>query len=105
MNNEIEYETKNIYPKDDIILTQEQKDFVDQSVSDGMTCAQAAAVLFPEVRVTHTSKEYQAVFEYVDKNDEIICFDLLRHALNKFELVFKKSDAIVLQYCIIFKQV
>jgi phage gpG-like protein len=71
LNNEIEYETKHIYPKDDIILTQEQKDFVDQSVSDGMTCAQAAAVLFPEVRVTHTSKEYQAVFEYVDKNDEI----------------------------------
>ena len=71
LNNEIEYETKHIYPKDNIELTQDQKDFVDQSVSNGMTCAQVASVLFPETRITHTSKEYQAVFEYVDANDSI----------------------------------
>jgi len=71
LNNEIEYETKHIYPKDNIELTQDQKDFVDQSVSNGMTCAQVASVLFPEARVTHTSKEYQAVFDYVDTNDQI----------------------------------
>ena len=71
LNNEIEYETKHIHPKDDIELTQEQKDFVDQSVSSGMTCAQVASVIFPEARITHTSKEYQSVFEYVDANDSI----------------------------------
>ena len=71
LNNEIEYETKHIYPKDNIELTQDQKDFVDQSVSNGMTCTQVASVLFPEARITHTSKEYQAVFEYVDANDSI----------------------------------
>ena len=71
LNNEIEYETKHIYPKEDIQLTQEQKEFIDQSVLSGMTCAQAASVLFPDIRVTHNAKEYQAVFEYVDKNENI----------------------------------
>ena len=71
LSNEIEYETKHIYPKEDVDLTQEQKEFIDQSVSSGMTCSQVASVLFPEMRVTHNSKEYQAVFDYVDKNENI----------------------------------
>lgn len=71
LKNEIEYDTKHIYPKDNIELTEEQKDFVDQSISEGMTCTQVAGVLFPESRITHTSKEYQAVFSYVDSNDKI----------------------------------
>jgi phage gpG-like protein len=71
LSNEIEYETKHIYPKEDVDLTKEQKEFIDQSVSSGMTCSQVASVLFPEMRVTHNSKEYQAVFDYVDKNENI----------------------------------
>jgi len=71
LNNEIDYETKHIYPKEDIELSDEQKDFADQSISNGMTCAQVATVLFPEIRVTHNTKEYQAVFAYVDSNEEI----------------------------------
>lgn len=71
LNNEIDYETKHIYPKEDIHLSEEQKDFIDQSISNGMTCAQVATVLFPEIRVTHNTKEYQAVFTYVDSNEEI----------------------------------
>ena len=71
LSNEIEYETKHIYPKEDVDLTKEQKEFIDQSVSSGMTCSQVASVLFPEMRVTHNSKENQAVFDYVDKNENI----------------------------------
>ena len=71
LNNKIEYETKHIYPKDDIDLTEEQKDFIEQSISDGMTCSQIASVLFPESRITNTSKEYQAVFGYVDSSEGI----------------------------------
>ena len=71
LNNEIEYETRHVYPKEDIELSSEQKEFIDQSVSSGMTCAQAASVLFPNIRVTHNSKEYQAVFDYVDANENI----------------------------------
>lgn len=71
LSNKIDYETKHFYPKDDIQLTEEQKDFIDKSIEDGMTCAQTATVLFPDTRVTHLTKEYQAVFEYVDSNEKI----------------------------------
>ena len=57
------------------------------------------------VLIEPSLEQAKTCFESIDKSDEIICFDLLRHALNKFELVFKESDAIVLPYCIIFKQV
>jgi hypothetical protein len=57
------------------------------------------------VLIEPSFEQAKTCFESIDKSDGIICFDLLRHALNKFELVFKKCDAIVLPYCIIFKQV
>ena len=71
LKNKIEYETKHVYPKDDIELTEEQKSFVDESIGQGMTCMQAAIILFPEQRLVHSSKEYLAVYNYVDNNDSI----------------------------------
>lgn len=71
LENKIEYNTKHVYPKDDVILSQEQQDFISQSVGDGMTCMQAASVLFPDERLTHTSKEYVAVLQFVESNESL----------------------------------
>lgn len=69
--NKINYETRHLEPKEIIVLNQEQKEFTTQSIKDGMNCAQIATILFPEVRVTKASKEYLAVFQFVDASDEI----------------------------------
>ena len=68
---EIQYETKHFDVRPAIVLGEEQKQFIDGSINDGMTCAQIATVLFPEARVTKSSKEYLAVFEYVDNNSDL----------------------------------
>lgn len=71
LKNKIDYDTKHIYPKEDIELSDEQKSFVDESITQGMTCMQVASVLFPEQRLVHTSKEYLSVYNYVDNNESI----------------------------------
>jgi len=82
LKNKIEYETKHVYPKDDIDLTEEQKSFVDESITQGMTCMQVATILFPEQRLVHTSKEYLAVYNYVDQH-ELINTPSSESAINK----------------------
>lgn len=71
LKNKIDYDTKHIYPKEDIELSDEQKSFVDASITQGMTCMQVASVLFPEQRLVHTSKEYLSVYNYVDNHESI----------------------------------
>ena len=72
LKNKIDYDTKHIYPKEDIELSDEQKSFVDESITQGMTCMQVASVLFPEQRLVHTSKEYLSVYNYVDNHESIL---------------------------------
>ena len=69
--NEIEYETRHLGAKDPIVLNQEQKDFIDCSISDGMTCSQIAAILFPEARITKVGQEYVAIHAYVESNEHL----------------------------------
>jgi len=71
LDNDISYDTKHVYPREDVILSTEQKDFLAQAVGDGMTCMQAASVLFPDERLTHLSKEYLAVLEYIESNENV----------------------------------
>lgn len=71
LKNKIDYDTKHIYPKEDIELSDEQKSFVDESITQGMTCMQVASILFPEQRLVHTSKEYLSVYNYVDNHESI----------------------------------
>lgn len=71
VNHKIEYETKHAYPREDIILTREQKEFIEQSINGGMECFQIASILFPDVRMAHNTKEYLTVYEYVDSNPNI----------------------------------
>lgn len=68
---EISYQTKFVEIRPPVSLSEEQKQFIDNSINEGMTCMQVASVLFPDMRVTHTTKEYLAVFEYVDENQSL----------------------------------
>lgn len=70
-NRQIEYETKHLEPRQNIILSKEQKEFIDNSISQGMDCHQIANVLFPDVRVTRNSHEYFSVHSYVDQNENL----------------------------------
>lgn len=70
-DNEIDYETRHFGAKDPISLNQEQKDFIDCSISDGMTCTQIAAILFPDARITKVGQEYVAIHAYVESNEHL----------------------------------
>lgn len=70
-DNQIDYETRHFGAKDPIILNQEQKDFVDNSISDGMTCSQVAGILFPDARITKVGQEYVAIHAYVESNEHL----------------------------------
>ena len=94
VSSKIEYETKHIYPKDDIELTADQKDFIEQSISDGMNCSQVAAVMFPSERITHNCKEYMAVLSYVDSSD-IITTPPSENAVNRKYSPPKASSKII----------
>jgi phage gpG-like protein len=69
--NEIDYETRHLGAKDPIILNQEQKDFIDNAINDGMTCSQVAAILFPDARITKVGQEYVAIHAYVESNEHL----------------------------------
>ena len=45
----INYETKHVYPKEDLNLSAQQKEFISNSSQEGMNALQIAAVLFPEI--------------------------------------------------------
>jgi phage gpG-like protein len=67
----INYQTKHIYPKDNIKLSNQQKEFIINSSQDGMNALQIATVLFPEIRITRNSKEYTDVLEFVESQDSL----------------------------------
>ena len=71
VENQIDYETKHVYRREEIILTQEQKEFIEQSISDGIECIKIAGILFPNVRMACNTKEYLTVYNYVDSNPNI----------------------------------
>ena len=71
VDNQIDYATKHVYPREEIILTQEQKEFIEQSINGGMECFQIASILFPDVRMAHNTKEYLTVYNYVDLSPNI----------------------------------
>lgn len=68
----INYETKHVYPKDNVDLSKQQQEFISNSSGDGMNALQIAAVLFPEVRITRNSKEYESVLNFIEDQDSLI---------------------------------
>ena len=65
----INYETKHVYPKEDIELTLEQEEFVLRSAGDGMDSVQIAAILFPDRQVKRLSREFCAVHNFLEESD------------------------------------
>ena len=94
LRNKIDYETKHVYPREDIILSDEQKSFIDESIGQGMTCMQIASILFPDQRLVHSSKEYMTVYNYVDDN-ESIATPASESAINKRYFPPKAASKIV----------
>lgn len=68
---QIEYQTKHFVASEPIKLNDQQKEFIDESISTGMTCSQIAAVLFPDVRISKVKQEYICVHEYVESNESL----------------------------------
>jgi phage gpG-like protein len=68
----INYETKHVYPKENLSLTSQQKEFISNSSQEGMNALQIAGVLFPEIRITRNSKEYASVLEFIESQDALI---------------------------------
>ena len=61
LENEIEYETKHVYPKEDIPLTDDQVEFIVNSARDGMDSFQIAQILFPDARIKRGGREFMTV--------------------------------------------
>jgi phage gpG-like protein len=68
----IDYATKHVYPKDEIKLSSVQQEFASNSTQDGMSALQIAIVLFPDIRVTRNSKEYDCVLKYVESQESLV---------------------------------
>jgi phage gpG-like protein len=68
----IDYATKHVYPKEDVELSKDQKEFISNSTKEGMNALQIATVLFPDIRITRNSKEYASVLQYVESQDSLV---------------------------------
>tara|TARA_B100000073_G_scaffold345359_1_gene354209 strand:- start:142 stop:1194 length:1053 start_codon:yes stop_codon:yes gene_type:complete len=66
LENEIEYETKHVYPKEDIPLTEDQGEFILNSAKEGMDSFQIASILFPDAHVKRGGREFMTVHNYLE---------------------------------------
>ena len=66
LDNEIEYETKHVYPKEDIPLTEEQGEFILNSAKEGMDSFQIASILFPDAHVKRGGREFMTIHNYLE---------------------------------------
>ena len=67
VDNGLEYTTKHIDKREDIVLKKEQEEFLVNNLNAGMTCTQLAQMLFPDKPINHLTKEYQAVHEFMQE--------------------------------------
>lgn len=71
LDNNMQYETKHVYPKEDVVLSEEQKEFVVNNMQNDVTCLDVCQLLYPEERISHASKEYTAVLEFVESRQDL----------------------------------
>lgn len=70
-DNGLSYTTKHIEKREDIILDDEQREFLLNNISADMTCAQLSQLLFPDAQITHLTKEYRAVHEFMQEHNNV----------------------------------
>lgn len=62
---EIEYSTRHVGKKDDIELTEGQKEFVKENCSPGVSSLELAKLAFSDSKIKHLSKEFWSVHNYI----------------------------------------
>jgi phage gpG-like protein len=64
---EMPYETKHVYPKEGIELTEDQREFALKSAEDGMDSVQIASIIFSDRQVKRLSREFWAVHNFLEE--------------------------------------
>jgi hypothetical protein len=62
---EIDYSTRHVSKKDDVELTEEQKDFIRNNNSVDVSSVALARLVFAEAEIKHMSKEFWAVHNFI----------------------------------------
>lgn len=70
-DNSLNYTTKHVAKREDIILSDEQEEFLTNNISADMTCAQLSQLLFPDAQITHLTKEYRAVHNFMQEHEGV----------------------------------
>lgn len=64
---EIQYSTRHVGKKDDIELTEGQKEFIRENCSPGVSSLELAKLAFSDSKIKHLSKEFWAVHNYISE--------------------------------------
>lgn len=64
---EIQYSTRHVGKKDDVELTESQKEFVRENCSPGVSSLELAKLAFSDSNIKHLSKEFWAVHNYINE--------------------------------------
>jgi hypothetical protein len=73
VGSEISFNTTKHEKRDEVELSTEEKEFIDQYAKEGMSAYEISKILFPEVNVTNLSKEVLVVAEYLkDSSPEFV---------------------------------
>jgi hypothetical protein len=63
---EIEYSTRHVSKKEDILLGPEQKDFIKDNCGPDVSSLELAKLVFADENIKHLSKEFWAVHKYIE---------------------------------------
>ena len=66
----LDYETSGHQKVDDIILTNEEKEFLDSHAGQNMSSIQLAELLWPDREIKKLSKEQRVVADYIKNHQE-----------------------------------
>ena len=64
---ELEYSTKHVYKKEDIELSEPQKEFIRNNSAPGVNSLELAKLCFSDSSVKHLSKEFWAVHNFINE--------------------------------------
>jgi phage gpG-like protein len=64
---ELEYSTKHVYKKEDVELSQAQKEFIRNNSAPGVSSLELAKLCFSDTKIKHLSKEFWAVHNFINE--------------------------------------
>ena len=66
---ELDYSTRHVSKKEDVKLTEPQKEFIQNNCSPGVSSLELAKLVFSNDKIKHLSKEFWAVHNYISDNE------------------------------------